>query len=70
MPLLDHFHPPLDEVYEWSALHSNRATRLTDALNDRWLPERFLAVENIHRGTAIEIDAAVLERSGWNHPKK
>jgi hypothetical protein len=35
MPLLDHFHAPLDERYPWDSFHSGWATRIADQLSDR-----------------------------------
>ena len=58
MPLLDHFHPPLHPHHPWASFHSNWATRIADALNDRWLPPEFLAEEFTHAGTRLEIDVA------------
>jgi hypothetical protein len=40
---LDHFHPPLHPQHHSESFHSNWATRIADALNDRWLPPEFLA---------------------------
>jgi hypothetical protein len=65
MPLLDHFHPPLDERYPWDSLHSGWATRLADALND-CLPEGFVAAEITHAGQ-LEVDVATFEQS-LTHP--
>ena len=62
MPLLDHFHPPLDERYPWDSLHSGWATRLADALND-CLPDGFIAAEITHSGR-LEIDVATFEEFG------
>jgi hypothetical protein len=45
MPLLDHFQPP----HRWESFHSNWATRLADALNER-LPPEFIAEEHTHAG--------------------
>src|SRR5262249_42773010 len=39
MPLLDHFHPPLQPQHRWESFHSNWATRLADALSDSLPPE-------------------------------
>ena len=64
MPLLDHFHPPLQLQYPWDSFHSSWATRLADALNDEWLPPEFLAVEHTHAGTKLEIDVATFEGNG------
>jgi hypothetical protein len=58
MPLLDHFQPPVYPTHRWESFHSNWATRLADALNDRWLPPEFLAEEYTHGGTRLEIDVA------------
>jgi hypothetical protein len=64
MPLLDHFHPPVADQLPWESLHSSWATRLADALNERWLPEQFLAVEQAHVGPRVEVDVASFERQG------
>jgi hypothetical protein len=63
MPLLDHFHPPLQLRYPWESLHSSWATRLADTLNEQWLPPEFIAAEHTHAGTHLEIDIATFERS-------
>jgi hypothetical protein len=62
MPLLDHFHPPLHPRHHWESFHSNWATRLADALNDRWLPPEFIAEEFTHMGAMVEIDVAAYEQ--------
>jgi len=62
MPLLDHFHPPLRNQFPWDAFHSTWATRLADALNDRWLSPEFIAAEHTHAGGGLEIDVATFER--------
>src|SRR5262249_62315982 len=62
MPLLDHFHPPLDDEYPWDSVHSGWATRLADLLNERWLPPQFIAAEHTHAETYLEIDVATLAR--------
>ncbi len=63
MPLLDHFHPPISDLLAWESCHSSWASRLADALNDRWLPEGFLAFEQSHAGSLTEIDVATFERT-------
>jgi hypothetical protein len=63
MPLLDHFHPPVHPRHHWESFHSNWATRLADALNDKWLPPEFLAEEYTHSGAHLEIDVATFEQS-------
>jgi hypothetical protein len=72
MPLLDHFHPPLEDEYPWDSLHSGWATRLADLLNERWLPPQFIAAEHTHAETSLEIDVATFskEASGaGGHPR-
>jgi hypothetical protein len=63
MPLLDHFHPPLHPQHHWESFPSNWATRIADALNERWLPPEFLAEEYTHSGSRLEIDVATHELS-------
>lgn len=63
MPLLDHFHPPLQLQYPWESFHSSWATRLAATLNDEWLPPEFIAAEHTHAGSHLEIDVATFERS-------
>ncbi|MBY0523122.1 MAG: DUF4058 family protein [Gemmataceae bacterium] len=62
MPLLDHFHPPLSAERRWESFHSSWATRLADALTDRWLPPNYIAEEHAHLGSTVEIDVATFER--------
>jgi hypothetical protein len=62
MPLLDHFHPPLSTERRWESFHSNWATRLADALTERWLPPNYIAEEHAHFGPSIEIDVGTFER--------
>lgn len=63
MPLLDHFHPPIQPRHHWESFHSNWATRLADALNDQWLPPEFLAEEHTSAGNSLEIDVATFAQS-------
>ncbi len=58
MGLRDHFRPPLHPLHHWESFYSNWATRIADALNDRWLPRDYLAEEHTHAGTQLEIDVA------------
>jgi hypothetical protein len=62
MPLLDHFHPPLSAERRWESFHSSWATKIADALTERWLPPDYIAEEHAHLGPSIEIDVATLER--------
>lgn len=66
MGLRDHFHPPLHPTHHWESFHSNWATRIADALNDRWLPREYIAEEQTHAGTHLEIDVATFRRHEAN----
>jgi hypothetical protein len=61
MPLLDHFHRQVKLRYPWESFHSSWATRIADALNERWLPADFIAAENTHLAS-LEIDVATFEQ--------
>ncbi len=41
MPLLDHFHPPLNRQHSWESFFSNWVTRLADAINALLQPHFF-----------------------------
>ena len=60
MPLVDHFHPPLSAERRWESFHSSWATKLADALIERWLPPNYIAEEHVHFGPSVEIDMATL----------
>lgn len=64
MGLRDHFRPPLHPVHHWESFHSNWATRIADALNERWLPREYVAEEQTHAGTNLEIDVATFDQRG------
>jgi len=38
------------------------ATRIADALTERWLPPDYIAEEHVHLGPAVEIDVGTFER--------
>ncbi len=58
MPLLDHFHAPLNLRRPWHAFHNSWATYLSADLN-RQLPAGYFAAANVQY--SIEIDVAVVE---------
>src|SRR5246127_5639253 len=64
MPLLDHFHPPLSTQRRWESFHSSWATRIADALTERWLPPNYIAEEHAHFGPSVEIDVATFAQEG------
>jgi hypothetical protein len=63
VPLLDHFHAPLDERYPWDSFHSGWATRIADQLSER-VPAEFVVAEHTHSGNHLEIDIATFESAG------
>jgi hypothetical protein len=73
MGLRDHFRPPLHPLHHWDSFHSNWATRIADALNDRHLPAGYVAEEHTHLAGGAEIDVAAFRApdavdspSGWS----
>ena len=62
MPLLDHFHSPLDVDRHWESFHAAWAGALADDLNRR-LPQGYFAEEFTHAGAVVEIDVATFEAS-------
>jgi hypothetical protein len=61
MPLRDHFHPPLNTTRPWEGFHSAWAAMIADQLNETQLPKDYVAMPQVHRGTAVEIDVATLQ---------
>jgi hypothetical protein len=57
MPLLDHFHPPLDRR-SWESFHGWWGYQLAGQLNLRPLPHGFVAEGNMHIGLTVEADVA------------
>jgi hypothetical protein len=64
MPLRDHFHPPLSELRPWESFHTTWAGTLADALNSGVLPPRYIALEQVHAGPAVEIDVGAFGEAG------
>lgn len=60
MPLLDHFHPPLDRR-SWESFHGGWIFQLAGQLNMRPLPYGFLAEGNVHIGITVGADVAAFE---------
>jgi hypothetical protein len=63
MPLLDHFHPPLSAERRWESFYSSWATKIADALTERWLPPNYIAEEHAHFGPSVAIDVGTFERA-------
>jgi hypothetical protein len=62
MPLLDHFHPPLDPLHSWESFHNRWANTLADLLNRILPPQHYLAEAQVHAGRHIEADVAEFDR--------
>src|SRR5579872_4252893 len=53
MPLLDHFHPPINNEIQWNLFYSNWSTRIADRLMEL-MPDEFRAHEKRKRVDGIE----------------
>src|SRR5258707_1537613 len=63
MPLLDHFHPPLQGRRHWEGFHGRWAAAISDALNES-LPPEYFAEFQVTLGTRIEVDVATFTEDG------
>ncbi len=55
MPLLDHFHQPIDPRVGWESFHHRWANAIADHL-DQLLPARFFARVEVHLGNEVATD--------------
>jgi Protein of unknown function (DUF4058) len=60
MPLRDHFRSPLADQSPWEGLHSAWTTMIVIGLNRR-LPQRYVALPQVHLGSSLEVDVATFE---------
>ena len=60
MPLLDHFHEPVDLRRRWDSFHGQWASSIAAALN-AVLPPRYFAGMHVHLGRHVEADVAEFE---------
>jgi Protein of unknown function (DUF4058) len=60
MPLLDHFHEPLDPRADWQSFHNRWANAIADGL-DQILPRRYFARVQANLGKHVEADVAEFE---------
>ena len=60
MPLLDHFHLPLNPRARWESFHQRWATVIADTL-DSVLPPRFFAQVGVHLGRDVAADVVELD---------
>ena len=60
MPLLDHFHAPVNERRSWEGFHGLWAAALVEKLNRDLLDEEYFADMQVHIGSRVEVDIATL----------
>jgi hypothetical protein len=60
VPLLDHFHEPLDPRADWQSFHNRWANAIADSL-DQILPRRYFARVQANLGKHVEADVAEFE---------
>lgn len=58
MPLLDHFHPPMDDEAPWEAVGTLWIANVVKLLNRTLPKDEFRAFPNIHLGHMVEADVA------------
>jgi hypothetical protein len=61
MPLLDHFHPPLEKARHWESFHSFWTSAITQSLNHDWLPSQYVAEPHVTLGVFVEADVGAFE---------
>src|ERR1700722_678849 len=70
MPLLDHFHPPLQGRRHWEGFHGWWAAAIAGSLNDQLLPPEYFAEFQVTVGPRIEVDVAPFtENDGAGVPR-
>ena len=69
MPLLDHFHAPLYPKRYWESFHARWAAAISDALNQKLLPEEYFAEIQVHIGPRVEVDVATLHEKVAQPPR-
>jgi hypothetical protein len=64
MPLLDHFHPPLQGRRHWEGFHGWWAAAIASSLNEDLLPPEYFAEFQVTVGTRVEVDVATFTENG------
>lgn len=64
MPLLDHFHPPLDVTRPWEGFHASWTTKISEQLNAGVLPPEYVAIPQVTVGGQLEVDVGTFEEQG------
>ncbi|OAI40752.1 hypothetical protein AYO40_04400 [Planctomycetaceae bacterium SCGC AG-212-D15] len=63
MPLLDHFHPPLNVHRHAEGFHNFWASAIAGHLTRHVLPKNYIAEPQIHVGGRVEVDVATFEQA-------
>jgi hypothetical protein len=61
MPLLDHFHPPLDDELPWASVGTLWVAKLVGWLNRTLPADEYRAMASVHLGRQAEADVAEFE---------
>ncbi len=66
MPLLDHFHPPVEDMAPWTSIGSAWIVALMKSLNRTLPASGFRAFANVHLGHMVEADIADFELDSFS----
>lgn len=64
MPLLDHFHAPINDQCPWKSFHSSWVNEMVRQLNLTALPAGFVAHPHLELGLQVEPDVATIGPTG------
>lgn len=59
--ILDHFHPPMSVQRPWEGFYSEWTTMIANHLNREVLPAGYVAIPQVRRGPAVDVDVAAFE---------
>ncbi len=65
MPLLDHFHSPVEDFAPWTSIGSFWITALTRSLNRKLPANGFRAYANVHLGHMVEADVGEFQSDSF-----
>ena len=65
MPLLDHFHPPVEEFAPWTSIGSSWIIALMKSLNRKLPANGFRAYANVHLGHMVETDVGEFQSDSF-----
>ena len=65
MPLLDHFHPPVEDYAPWTSIGSFWITALTRSLNRKLPANGYRAYANVHLGHMVEADVGEFQSDSF-----